>query len=180
MYSFSFACWGLCWSALLAGLCGFPCFIMFSLSCRLFGSLVSRPGPGGHTLSHFSPPVRLARLKCLCLPPCVVVVVVPGGRFPAAWYVSSRASDATQCAVFISLGNSSRLMGAVWCVCVRVRSRLPCLGITFGSLVFWLALSEFGRGGCRRRLHCLRLVAACFCYCSCVGQFATILCVLRI
>ena len=109
---------------------------------------------------HFSLPVRLARLKCLCLPPSVVVVVVPCCRSPAGWFVPSRAPDATQCVVFIrhvvwscyhfiGLGNSSRMLGSNRCVCVhvRVRSRLPCFGFIFGILGLWPALSEFGRGG---------------------------------
>ena len=39
------------------------------------------------------------------------------------------------------------------------------LVFAFGFLGLWPALSEFGLGGCRRRLHCLCpcLVAICFC-----------------
>ena len=51
----------------------------------LFGSRISRPGPGDYTLSHFSRPVRLAWLKYLCLSPCCVVVVASCRRSPAGW-----------------------------------------------------------------------------------------------
>ena len=146
MCLFPFVCWFLLVCAFGRAV-RFPLFLCsLSLSCCLFGSLGSRPGPGGYTLGHFSLRVRLVRLNCLCLPPCVVVIV-PGNRSPAGWFVSSRAPHATRCAVFIGLGNSSRLMDAIWCVSVRVRSRLPCLGFTFGFLGFGHALSVFGRGG---------------------------------
>ena len=50
-------------------------------------------------------PARLAWLKCLCCPPCVVVVV-PCSRSPAGWLVPSRASGAIQCIVIPSAWES--------------------------------------------------------------------------
>ena len=69
---------------------GLSVLLLFcSLSCCLFGSHVSRPGPGGYTLSHLSLPARLARLNCLRLSPSRVVVV-PVVGFPPVRFVSSR------------------------------------------------------------------------------------------
>ena len=163
-------------------------WIVASLVCFRFCLLALLAGPNGFlsfvfslvVLNHLNLPARLARLKCLCRPPCVVVV--PGNWSPAGWFVPSRNLDATQCAVFIKwysrfvdVGNPSRLMGAIKCVCVRVRSRLPCLGVISNLFFVWPTLNECGRGGSSSS-YCLCLVAACVCCCSYVSLLATIGC----
>ena len=114
---------------------GFVCLFQFLLACASGRAKRFLP-----FCVFFCLLVRLAGLNCFCLPlSCVVVVVVVSRRrCPAGWFVSSFAPGGTQDVVFIKwyshfvgFGNSSRPLDAIRCICVRVRSRRPCLWFYF-------------------------------------------------
>ena len=137
------SCWLYCMDI------GFHFFVLGSVGLRFW------PGQAVSLLFLFSClPVRLAWLLCLCRPPW------SSSSSPAGWFVPSRAPGATQCAVFIGVGSSSRPWDSIGyvCVCACVRSRVPWPWFLLSvSFVFGL-LSVSVAGGCRRRRLCCLVV----------------------